>query len=136
MTLTVASAHLSDEAFLSAFSTCELPLSMFRHGDHLRLAWLQLHRHPLETASRVVREGIREYARHHGVPHIFHETMTAAWVSLLATHNEPSFAAFVGANEHRLHSGFLHTFWTPEALGSEVAKRNWLPPDRASLPTM
>jgi hypothetical protein len=38
MALVIASAHLSEEDFLAVFERCELPLSSFRHGDHLRLA--------------------------------------------------------------------------------------------------
>ena len=134
MALVIASASLDDDAFLAALNSCELPLSSFRHGDHLRLAWLQLHRHGTEEALGLVREGIQRYAAHHGVSHIFHETMTAAWVKLLATHHEASFEEFISANEDRLNVGLLHRFWTAEALDSEVARRSWLPPDRAALP--
>jgi hypothetical protein len=134
MALVIASAHLDDDAFLAAFSGCELPLSSFRHGDHLRLAWLQLHRHGLEATLGLVREGIQRYAAHHGVSHIFHETVTTAWVRLLATHHEASFNEFIAANEDRLNLGLLYRFWTPEALDSESARRSWLPPDRAVLP--
>jgi hypothetical protein len=134
MAIVLASAHLSDEDFLAAFTSCELPLSCFRHGDHLRLAWLQLHRKPFDQALESVREGIRRYAAHHGVAHIFHETVTTAWVTLLATHHEPSFTRFIEENEFRLNIGLLHRFWTSAALDSETAKRNWLPPDREKLP--
>jgi hypothetical protein len=134
MALVIASAQLDDDAFLAAFSSCELPLSSFRHGDHLRFAWIQLHRHGLEEAIALVREGIQRYAAHHGVSHIFHETVTTAWVKLLATHHEASFEEFIAANEDRLNPGLLHRFWTPEALDSEFARRSWLPPDRAALP--
>jgi hypothetical protein len=94
-----------------------------------------LHRNPFDQALGLVREGIRRYAAHHGVAHIFHETMTTAWVTLLATHHEPSFTRFIEENEFRLNRELLHRFWTPAVLDSEVAKRNWLPPDREKLPS-
>ena len=134
MALTIASAHLSDAAFLQAFEGCELPLSCFRHGDHLRFAWLHLHREDFPVALEVVRNGIRRYAAHHRVPHIFHETVTRAWVTLLAIHREPSFASFLSENEPRLHISLLHRFWTPGSLASDAARLAWLPPDRATLP--
>jgi hypothetical protein len=134
MAIVVASSHLSDEDFLTAFANCELPLPLFRHGDHLRLAWLHLHLKPLDQAEGLVRDGIRRYAAYHHVSHIFHETMTTAWVRLLSTHHEPSFTQFIRENENRLNLGLLHRFWTPAVLDSEAARRSWLPPDKEALP--
>jgi hypothetical protein len=134
MPLTVASIGLSDDAFLSAFHHCELPLSMFRHGDHLRFAWLTLHGHEFDEALQIVREGILRFATHYKVAHIFHETITAAWVHLLASHREPTFSAFLAKHQGRLNMELLHRFWTPEVLDSPDAREHWLPPDRASLP--
>jgi CDP-diacylglycerol--glycerol-3-phosphate 3-phosphatidyltransferase len=130
----IGSANLSDHDFLTAFENCTLPLSSFRHGDHLRFAWLQLHRQSFDDAMAAVRDGIRKYAAHHGVSHIFHETVTAAWVRLLATHQEESFEEFLRVNEARLNRDLLHRFWTPAALDSDSAKSGWLPPDKEPLP--
>jgi hypothetical protein len=132
--LTIASAALSDDEFLAAFESCALPNTAFRHGDHLRLAWIQLHRHTFEEALAAVREGIRKFAAHNGRPNLFHETITTAWVKLLATHHESTFAQFISENEHRLNQGLLHRFWTPAVLESEAARRAWLPPDKTPLP--
>jgi CDP-diacylglycerol--glycerol-3-phosphate 3-phosphatidyltransferase len=134
MSLVVASAEIGDEEFLASFHSCELPASSFRHGDHLRLAWLLLHRNPFEEAHTLVREGIRRYAAHLGVPHLYHETITIAWVKLLATHREASFAEFIAANEHRLNLDLLHRFWSPGVLDSAAARSGWVPPDKAVLP--
>jgi hypothetical protein len=68
------------------------------------------------------------------MPQLFHETITMAWVSLLATHHEPTFDQFVSENEHRLNRELLHRFWTPSMLDSNGARSAWLPPDRAPLP--
>jgi hypothetical protein len=134
MALTIASSHLDDAAFLSAVESCELPLSCFRHGDHLRLAWLYLHQQPFEQALCSVRSSIMGLAAFHGVSQIFHQTLTTAWVKLLHTHTESTFAEFVAVNESRLHIGLLHQFWTPTRLESEAARQGWVSPDRAELP--
>ena len=134
MAIVIASAALSDDEFLTAFSRCQLPNTLFRHGDHLRLAWIELHRRPFDQALTAVREGIRAYAAHHGQSHLFHETITGAWVRLLATHDEPSFAQFVTENEHRLNAGLLARFWSPSVLQSEAARFRWVAPDRKALP--
>ena len=135
MPVTVASVGLSDDQFLSAFHRCELPVSMFRHGDHLRFAWLTLHGCAFDEAVDIVREGIRRFAGHHGVGHIYHETVTTAWVHLLATHRERTFEEFLTANDFRLNHLLLHRFWTPQVLDSPDAEKRWVPPDKAPLPS-
>jgi hypothetical protein len=134
MAVTVASAGLNDEDFLAAFHSCTLPLASFRHGDHLRFAWFQLHKRQPDEALVVIRSGIRKFAAHNGVPHIFHETITTAWVKLLATHHEADFAEFINVNSYRLNGTLLHRFWTPSLLDSEAARQGWVPPDREMLP--
>lgn len=134
MPVTVASAALSDSAFLNAVSDGELPLEKFRHGDHLRLARLELHRRPFAAALDSVRMTIRAFAAHHGKAAIYHETITTAWVALLASHHEPSFAEFVSANECLLDRTLLERYWSQEALFSRAARDAWLPPDRTPLP--
>ena len=134
MSLVLAGAGLSDDEFLAAFHSRRLATSQFRHADHLRLAWLHLHREPFDVALAQVRSGIQEFAAHHGLAGLYHETITAAWVRLLATHEEASFAEFIKDNEYRLNKDLLHRFWTPEALASEDAKSRWVPPDRQDLP--
>ena len=129
-----ASAHLSDDVFLKAVATCELPLSGFRHGDHLRLAWLHLHREPFQQALTNVQREIQRFATFHGAGHIYHETVTRAWVTLLATHAEPTFQSFLAENAPHLNHQLLHRFWTAERLDSAAARGTWLPPDKAPLP--
>jgi hypothetical protein len=134
MAVVVASAEIGDDEFLAAFTSCALPPSSFRHGDHLRLAWLLLHRKPFDEALTLVRQGIRRYAVNLGAPDLYHETITTAWVKLLATHDEATFAEFVAKNEHRLNLGLLHQFWTPEVLDSPAAWSGWVGPDKTALP--
>ena len=130
----LASADLSDEEFLAALDSGELKPSQFRHADHLRLAWLYLHQRPLERAELLVRSAIKRIAERHAVSHLYNETVTIAWVRLISTHCEPSFADFLRENESRLNLQLLHRFWTPELLTSDRAKREWVAPDRRSLP--
>jgi len=135
MPVTVASIALSDDDFLSAFHRCELPVSMFRHGDHLHFAWLILHGYPFDESVEIVREGIQRFARNHGVAHIYHETITLAWVHLLASHQEQTFQQFLTDNQFRLDHALLYRFWTPQLLESPDARNHWVGPDKASLPT-
>lgn len=134
MPLVIGSAELADDEFLAAFHACTLDPTLFRHGDHLRLAWLYVHRGPLEEAVLRVRTEIKAFAASHGASQKFHETMTEAWVRLIATHSESSFENFIKENESRLNGALLHRFWSPEVLASDEARVAWVPPDRHPLP--
>ncbi len=131
----LATAHLGDDEFLEAFHSCRLRTSEFRHADHLRLAWLHLAREPFDTALNSVRGGIQAFAKHHNLSGLYHETITTAWVHLLATHHENSFAEFLTVNESLLNASLLHRFWTPAILAGLEARGSWVPPDRQELPT-
>lgn len=132
----LATAHLSDDEFLEAFHSCRLGTSEFRHADHLRLAWLHLAREPFETALDRVRSGIQAFAKYHNLSGLYHETITTAWMHLLATHQESSFEEFLAANESFLNSNLLHHFWTREILASQEARSQWVPPDLRELPQL
>jgi hypothetical protein len=134
MPLRPATASFSDAAFLSALDHLELPLDHFRHHDHLRLAWLELHSKPFPAAVQSVRVKIQRFGAHHQKSHIYHETITVAWVSLLASHSEPTFSDFLRDNDGRLNAALLHTFWSPERLASDAARHAWLAPDIRPLP--
>ena len=134
MALVLASAHLSDEDFLAAFHSCTLQNSQFHHADHLRLAWLHLHRQPFERALESVRSGIQRFALHHGAPGLYHETITSAWVRLLATHHELTFDEFLLRNRDRLSKDLLHAYWSKPLLDSSRARQEWVDPDLGDLP--
>lgn len=51
----LATAHLDDDEFLAAFYSLRLKSAEFCHADHLRLAWIEAHRKPTETALSSVR---------------------------------------------------------------------------------
>jgi hypothetical protein len=136
MACALASAHLNDDEFLTAFHSGALKTSEFRNADHFRLAWLHLHRESLDTALANVCEGIQAFAAHHGVSQKYHSTITTAWVRLVATHREPTFDEFLTANAPRLNLGLLHRFWSPALLSSEQARLGWVPPDVRDLPAL
>src|SRR5260370_30514563 len=75
---------LSDDEFLHAFFSTELPNSDFHHRDHLRLTWLVVGRRGLPEAERVIAEAIQHFAAVHGHAARYHHTMTRVWVRLEA----------------------------------------------------
>ena len=58
-----ACAHLSDGDFLHRFTAGELRAEDFRHGDHLRFAWLALERLPFDMAEESVAQNLRAFLR-------------------------------------------------------------------------
>ena len=130
----LASHSLTDDEFLAAFHSCRLPKEQFHNLDHFRLAWLHLHRESQPEAETRVREGIIAFAAHLGASKKYHETITVAWLRLVATHREPTFEEFIRKNEAILNLDTLHRFWSPELLASDRARREWVPPDLQELP--
>lgn len=123
----------TDAALLAAFESCEL--DALPHADHVRIAWLYLRTLPLPRALAQVRDGLRRFATSKGAPGRYHETITVGFVLLIqerlarAEAEEP-WERFAGRNRDLLESGVLERYWSPELLGSDLARRVFVMPDR------
>ena len=126
-----------DQEFLDAFETCRLPNEFFHHRDHLRLAWIYLRRYSVPDAAVRIGESIRRYATHHGKSDKYHETVTVAWLSLLADAADrtpaASFDELLAACPELLDKNTLHRHYSPELLAFEKARAQFVPPDRKPL---
>ena len=136
---TTAQSVRSDEEFLAAFEDLTLPKEDFSHGQHVRLAWVCLGRHAFVDASRRVVDGIKRFAAHHGAHGLYHETITQAWLRLIAdgrrrAPDAGSFEAFLDANPQLRGKGALEPYYEPATLMSDAARAAFVPPDRAPLP--
>lgn len=129
------SKGLSDDALLQAVRDCDYPIGDFRHLDHLRLGWILLHRMDAASAADEAATLIRSLGLHHGKGHAYHETITRAWMWLLATHDEHSFEEFLSQNQNRISKGLLNEFWSSEVLDSVEARSSWVDPDVRPLPS-
>lgn len=127
---------MTDEAFLAAFEAGTLPKEDFSHRQHVRLAWLYLRAHGFAEGSRRVVDGIRGFAALHDVPGLYHETVTRAWLRLIAASADgaATFEGFIAANPRLAAKGVLDAHYAPETLQSDEARRTFVPPDRAPLP--
>lgn len=76
---------ISDTQFLADFENKTLPEEYFDHKGHLRLAWLYLSMHDVETAIDRVCCGIQAYAMSLGATEKFHLTLTTAMVHIVAS---------------------------------------------------
>jgi hypothetical protein len=129
-----SSAAMSDADFLAAIGSCSYPIAEFRHADHLRLGWLLLSKMDLASASAHAARTIRRLTQHHGMADRYHETITQAWMRLLASHEELNFCEFLALHRNRVSLELLHRHWRRETLMSAEARASWVEPDLDPLP--
>jgi len=116
----------------------------FGHRQHVQLTWLAVRRYGMPAAIGLVSEGIRRTARYAGAPQKYHETISRAWVELVAHHaiGHPGFAAgpeadfggFAARHPLLLDKRLLARFYHPATLASPAARTGWVEPDRAPFP--
>jgi hypothetical protein len=126
-----------DEAdFLDRFEAAAIPKEEFDHRAHVRVAWLYLRRYGLEEAGDRMAAGIRRFAAAHGATGKYHETITQAWVRLVAASigDQREFADFVAANPELLDKELPNAYYSAERLWSDEARRAFVEPDRRPLP--
>jgi len=132
----------TDRAFQNDFERGTVLPGAFTHRQHLRLAYAYLIQHgTVDAAYAAIREAIQGFLQHHGVDagH-YHETLTRAWTEAVAVFMQrcgsaASADAFLDASPVLLDSKALLTHYTTARLFSEAARRQFVPPDLAPLPT-
>jgi hypothetical protein len=129
---------MTDDEFARAFESCELSNESFHHRDHIRLAWIYLQRYGLAEAKPRMAESIRRFAAHHGKSDKYHETVTQAWMQLVAeaakSRPKDDFEHFVTAFPQLLDKSSLAEFYSDAVLRSEAARSAFVAPDRKKLP--
>lgn len=130
---------MTDDEFLRAFFSLNLPAREFHHADHLRLTWLVVRRHGADPAHGLVSAGIRRFAEAHGHGDRYHETLTGFWVRLVAHAAADGagiedFEAFLRAYPLLLDRHLPLRHWSREALFGAAARAAWCEPDLVPLP--
>src|SRR5260370_16537152 len=75
---------LADDELFARFESALIPNKDYRHREHVRTAFIYLSRYPdLAEAALHFRRALREYAAAQGVPQLFHETLTWAYLPLV-----------------------------------------------------
>ena len=110
----------------------------FGHREHIHLTWLAVRRHGVGDAIRLVSNGIQQTARYAGAPQKYNETVSRAWVELVAHHTEhdpaPDFDAFAAGNPALLDKRLLTRFYRSSTLASAAARTGWVAPDLTPFP--
>ena len=110
----------------------------FGHREHLELAWTYLDHHPVDVAHKSLAAAIRHVAELHGAPQRYHDTITQAWVRLVAVHRAAgagrSFEQFITEHPCLLDSTLLDRHYSRALIASEQARAAWTEPDLRALP--
>jgi hypothetical protein len=78
---------LADDELFARFESALIPNKEYRHREHVRTAFIYLSRYPdLAEAALYFRRALRRYAAAQGVPQLFHETLTWAYLALINQH--------------------------------------------------
>ncbi len=111
----------------------------FGHREHLHLTWLAVRQFGADRATLIVGHGLRRVAAYARMPQKYHETVSPAWVLLLAHHvgRDPvaDFRVFLGRNQGLLDKRLLNRFYRSSTLAAAPARTSWVEPDLAPLPT-
>lgn len=127
---------------LGRFLRGEIPAAGFPHREHVRMAFEMLKRHDFAATVLHYSRALRAMTARAGRPQAFHQTVTVAFLSLIAERMEAAraadFAAFARENPDLIEKSVLSRWYSPERLASAAARRTFLLPDgaphRAQLP--
>jgi hypothetical protein len=132
---------MSDDEFLEAFERGTLAHphhQPFGHREHIRMAWLAVHRYGLDQAIETAEAGLRRIASDHGVTERYSSTRTAVWVRLVAHHVKEAptltFDEFLVRFDPLLDSHLLDEHFSPELLTTPESRSRVVTPDRRPLP--
>ncbi len=138
--MTHATTALDDDdaAFLARFEGAGFGAHEFPHRAHLRTAWLYVRRDGPEAAAEAVVAGIRRVAAAHGHPERYHDTITRAWVRVVALAavrtGASTFDGLLAAHPELLDKRLLLRHYSAGVLGSPAARAGWVPPDLHPIP--
>lgn len=119
---------------LARFLRGEVAAAQFPHREHVRMAFEMLRRHDFAETTLQFSRVLRAMAQQAGRPEAFHQTVTIAFLSLIAERMEgdhQDFEAFARHNPELLEKGVLRRWYRPERLASERARRTFLLPEPA-----
>ena len=122
---------------LDRFVDTTLPADQFHHRQHVQVAWLFVRRHGMPAALAEFPAAIKRFADAKGATGLYHETITWAFLLLIADRQArtpvDTWEEFEAANPDLLtwKPSILERYYSTELLASELAKRTFLMPDRA-----
>lgn len=117
---------------LLKFVRGETEPAAFPHREHVRMAYEMLRRHPFDETVLHYSRGLRAVAAKAGHPQAFHQTLTVAFLAVIAERMGEApgeFDDFARAHADLFDKALLRRWYRPERLDSAAARRTFLLPD-------
>ena len=117
---------------LSDFEAGRVDPQHFPHRAHVEVSYELLERHPFPEALLHLARGLRGLATKAGRPEVYHETITAAFLALIAERRlrgrYADWEDFAEKNPDLLEKECLRSWYEPELLQSPVARQTFVLP--------
>lgn len=124
--------------FLDAFEEGSLSPDNFDHEAHVYAAWCCLMRYGDPAGRDRFVAALKRFVRLHGAADKYHETMTRAFLELIASlvESNTGWSTFRNRHGHLIDDGLdpLLRHYSRARLFSDTARNEFLPPDLAPLP--
>jgi hypothetical protein len=120
---------------LEKFLRGELNAAAFPHREHVRMGFEMLRRHDFAETVFHFSSTLRTMAVRAGKPRAFHQTVTIAFLALIAERIDSGdcadFDSFAHANADLLDKSALSRWYPSERLATDAARRTFLLPEPA-----
>ena len=117
---------------LADFEAGRVDPAHFPHCEHVRVSYELLERYPFPEALLHLARGLRRLAAKAGRPEVYHETITAAFLALIAERRLSGCCVdwedFAARNPDLFRKELLTDFYEPELLQSSVARQTFVLP--------
>ena len=120
----------SDE--LGRFVRGEIDPRAFPHREHVRMAFEMLRRHSFVETALHYSQALRIMTEKIGKPEVFHQTLTIAFLSLIAermyTDSARDFDSFAAANPDLMDKSAVARCYPAERLALDAARHTFILP--------
>ena len=125
-------ANTEMEAELATLVAGEIDPKRFPHSEHLRFAYEMLSRHSFAETVSLFSVGLKKLAAKNGRPELYHDTVTIAFLSVVAERRALSdtreWTSFIAENSDLLRKSCLERWYESRRLGSDLARQNFVLP--------
>lgn len=127
---------MDQQQLFDSFVDTSLRADQFHHRQHVQVAWLFVLKYGMPGALGEFSAAIKRFADAKGATGLYHETITWAFLLLIAERQARNPAddwpAFEAANPDLLvwKPSILGRYYSKELLASDLARRTFLMPDR------
>jgi hypothetical protein len=127
---------MTDDQFLAALESCQLPASQFNHAAHVRAGYLYLRQQMFAPALARLCASICRYAQSLGKSGLYHETITVAFMALIHERlyqrgDGGCWDGFAHANSDLLRKDALLAYYPRAVLESAEARARFVLPTTA-----